>query len=111
VKNATIKAGIPIPMPIPRAIRSVIDRGEGVSLLFAVGCEFAVGASVVDPEDTGSKVVVIPDSVWELLVVALPPKQVKPVEAIVLPVGKNRHSPTLSLLMEGPIIDGRPQSS
>ena len=70
-----------------------------------------VGGAVVDAPDTGSEVVVVPASVWELLVVPLPPKQVKPVEAMVFPVGKNRHSPTLSLLMEGPIIDGGPQSS
>ena len=79
VKIATIKAGIPIPIPIPRAIRSVIVRGEagGSCSLSPVGCEFAVGGAVVDPGDTSSKVVVVPDSVWELLVVALPPTQVK----------------------------------
>jgi hypothetical protein len=47
----------------------------------------------------------------ELLVVALSPTQVKPVEAIKLPVVKNRHLPTLPLLMEGSIIDGGPQFS
>ena len=100
-------------MPTPRAIRSSIDRGEegSVSSLFAVGCEFAVGSAAVDAVDTGSKVAVGPDSVWELLVVALSPTQVKPVEAIVLPVAKNRHLPTLPLLMEGSIIDGGPQFS
>jgi hypothetical protein len=87
-----------------------MDRGEecNVSSLVVVGCG---GCAAVDAVDTGSKVAVVPDSVWELLVVALSPTQVKPVEAITLPVAKNRHLPTLPLLMEGSIIDGGPQFS
>jgi hypothetical protein len=94
-------------MPTPRAIRSLIDRGEegSVSPLFAVGC------AAVDAVDTVSKVAAVPESVGELLVVALSPTQVKPVEAITLPVAKNRHLSTLPLLMEGSIIDGGPQFS
>ena len=100
-------------MPTPRAIRSLIERRDedSVSSLFAVGREFAVGCASVEAVDTGSRVAVVPDPVWELLVVALSPTQVKPVEAIVLPVVKNRHLLTLPLLMEGPIIDGGPQFS
>ena len=94
-------------MPTPRAIRSLIDRREEASVLSL----FAVGCAAVDGVDTGSKVAVVPDSVRELLVVALSPTQVKPVEAIVLPVTKNRHLPTLPLLMEGSIVDGGPQFS
>jgi hypothetical protein len=89
-------------MPTPRAIRSSIDRGEegNVSSLFDVGC------AAVDAVDMGAKVAEVPDSV-----VALSPTQVNPVEAITLPVAKNRHLPTLPLLMEGSIIDGGPQFS
>ena len=91
-------------MPTPRAIRSLIGRKEEESVpsLFAVG-----GAAV----EAGSKVALVAGSVRELLDVALSPTQVKAVEAIVLPVAKNRQTPTLPLLMEGSITDGGPQFS
>jgi hypothetical protein len=111
VTIATNNAGIPIPMPTPRAIRSAIDRpgpdAWGSSWLI-VGCVTAVDVADVEVE-VGRLFI----SVCEVVVIGLldPPAQVNAVEAIALPVAKNRHLPTLPVLMEGSTIDGLPQLS
>jgi hypothetical protein len=75
----------------------------------AVDCA-AVDCAAFDIVGRGAEVVRVCAS-WEAVVLSPSPTQMKAVEPMALPVAKNRHLPTLPLLMEGSIIDGGAQSS